>query len=301
MANKTIYEIKYNNFKFTKQEIPVVAETSSMYITEGVRGVYLKVQENNICGHSLFTTDKDLFEYEATSYFLDEIKKEYKQLLDEAQNNYNKIMAVLREEKKNIPDVIDRPVKLDPSDPLIKAMIADIEYDDDDIKPILKVDTHEKADYIQKTYYTDDMISKLNKKYMVSEDVIIRDNDKAKEIIDKLKQPRDKNIRASHPEKLPENANNIWFGNGRGWKGVYISPENANKFVDALIDAEKNPPKEVDGPTIPELSKEDIGKIFTHKQITEAVDNLLADAKKAARGEGEYYTYEDIFSKEDKE
>lgn len=262
MGNKTIYRIRYNNFKFTKQEIPVIAESASVYFTEDVEGVYLKAQENNICGHSLFTTDKDLFEYEGVGYFLEDIEKEYKQLLNEAQNNYDKIVAIVREEKKNIPDVIDRPVKLNPADPLVKAMIADIELD--------------------------------------SDDVVIRDKDKAKEIIDKLKQPRDKSIKAVHPEKLPKNASSMWFGNGRGWKRVYMSPEKAEKFVDAMIDAEKNLPK-VNESTIPEASKEDIGKIFTHKQITEAVDNLLAEAKRVVKGGGEYYTYEDIFGKEDEE
>lgn len=43
-------------------------------------------------------------------------------------------------------------------------------------------------------------------------DVVITDSDKAKEILCALKQPRDKSIKAVHPEKLPKNAGAIWFG-----------------------------------------------------------------------------------------
>ncbi len=42
-------------------------------------------------------------------------------------------------------------------------------------------------------------------------DTIIRDEEKVKEIVKILKQPKDKNIKSSQPDKLPENAGQIWF------------------------------------------------------------------------------------------
>ena len=44
-----------------------------------------------------------------------------------------------------------------------------------------------------------------------SEDTIIKDSYKVKEIVEALKQPRDKSVKACHPEKLPENAADVWF------------------------------------------------------------------------------------------
>ena len=43
------------------------------------------------------------------------------------------------------------------------------------------------------------------------EDVIIDDSKKAEEIARTLRQPKDKSIQSSQPDKLPDNANKIWF------------------------------------------------------------------------------------------
>lgn len=202
----------------------------------------------------------------------------------------------------------DEKVVVDINTPEGAAMLADLESD----VPV----THNKVSYsapciicgeaVETDVFHNVVVCEkcraavLSVRDCFSKDTVITDSDKAKEIAEALKRPRDKSVKACHPEKLPENAKSVWFGNGRGHKRVYISPEKAEKFVDAMIDAEKNLPK-VNESTIPEVSKEDIRKTFTHKQITEAVNNLLAEAKRVAKGEGEYYTYDDIFGNEDKE
>ncbi len=43
------------------------------------------------------------------------------------------------------------------------------------------------------------------------EELVITDNQKAREIAKALKQPKDKSIRPAEPPKLPENARKIWF------------------------------------------------------------------------------------------
>lgn len=44
------------------------------------------------------------------------------------------------------------------------------------------------------------------------EDLILRDPQKAAEIVAAMKKPRDKTIKPSEPPPLPKNANEIWFG-----------------------------------------------------------------------------------------
>ena len=43
------------------------------------------------------------------------------------------------------------------------------------------------------------------------EDVTVRDPKKAEEIAHALKQPRDRTVQPSQPDKLPKNASAIWF------------------------------------------------------------------------------------------
>lgn len=43
------------------------------------------------------------------------------------------------------------------------------------------------------------------------EDVTIQDPRKAEEIAHALKQPRDRSVQPSQPDKLPKNAGAIWF------------------------------------------------------------------------------------------
>ena len=50
----------------------------------------------------------------------------------------------------------------------------------------------------------------------IEEDLIIRDPQKATEIAEALKQPRDKTIKSSEPPSLPKDANEIWFPHGKG-------------------------------------------------------------------------------------
>lgn len=50
----------------------------------------------------------------------------------------------------------------------------------------------------------------------IEEDLIIRDPQKAAEIAEALKQPRDKTIKPSEPPSLPKDANEIWFPHGKG-------------------------------------------------------------------------------------
>lgn len=57
----------------------------------------------------------------------------------------------------------------------------------------------------------DEELKRIYKKYSLYTDPVITDSDKAKEVVEALKQPRDKSIKACHPEKLPENAEDVWF------------------------------------------------------------------------------------------
>lgn len=43
------------------------------------------------------------------------------------------------------------------------------------------------------------------------EDLVVPDVKKSEEILVALKQQRDKSIRSSRPERLPDNANEVWF------------------------------------------------------------------------------------------
>ena len=53
-------------------------------------------------------------------------------------------------------------------------------------------------------------------------DLIIRDPQKAAEIAEALKQPRDKTIKPSEPPQLPEDANEIWFPHGKGKRKMEV-------------------------------------------------------------------------------
>lgn len=43
------------------------------------------------------------------------------------------------------------------------------------------------------------------------EDLIIADQEKARDIALALKQPRDKTVTSVQPQKLPNNAGSVWF------------------------------------------------------------------------------------------
>lgn len=54
------------------------------------------------------------------------------------------------------------------------------------------------------------------------EDLILRDPQKAAEIAEAMKKPRDKTIKPSEPPPLPKNANEIWFGYGKDERNTKV-------------------------------------------------------------------------------